>query len=57
MVDTIHIKPSHEGLFTEKAKRHNMGVQEFATYVLSHKNEFDIATIKQANFAKNFGGG
>jgi len=49
----IDIKESHEGLFTAKAKRHGKSVQAFAAYVLAHKDKFDAATIKQANFAHN----
>jgi len=52
-VASPHIKKSHEGLFTAKAKKAGMGVQEFARHVLSHKSDYDEATIKQANFAKN----
>jgi len=29
---------------------------EMAQYVLAHKKDFTPARIKQANFAKNFGG-
>lgn len=49
--DPIHIKKSHEGLFTQKAKNHGMSVAQFASYVLNHKDKFDETTIKQANFA------
>lgn len=52
-MNPIHIKPSHRGLFTTKAKKHGMTVQQFASYVLNHKDKFDEATIKQATFAKN----
>lgn len=50
---TIHIKKSHEGAFTEKAKSHGMGVQEFARHVLSNKENYPSSTIKQANFCRN----
>ena len=50
---TIHIKKSHEGLFTAKAKRAGMGVQEFARHVLANKGKYDAATVKQAQFARN----
>lgn len=50
---TIKIKPSHKGMFTAKAKRAKMGVQMFAAHVLAHKDEYDPATVKQANFAHN----
>jgi hypothetical protein len=49
----IYIKPENRGKFTEQAKRHGMGVQEFANYVLSHKDKFDPVTVKRANFARN----
>jgi hypothetical protein len=52
-MDSIHIKKPHEGLFTAKAKKHGMSVAQFASYVLNHKDKFDEATIKQANFAHN----
>ena len=48
----IHIKKSHEGLFTQKANRAGMGVQEFASHVLANKDNYSTATVKQANFAK-----
>lgn len=53
MASGIHIKPSHRGLFTRKAKAHGMAVQKFAAYVLAHKDKFDSSTVKQANFARN----
>jgi len=46
----IHIKKSHEGLLTAKAKRSGEGVQEFARSNLHSSNE---ATRKQAQFAVN----
>lgn len=49
----IHIKKSHEGLFTAKAKKHGMSVAQFASYVMNHKDKFNEATIKQAIFATN----
>lgn len=49
----IHIKKSHEGLFTKKAKAAGMGVQEYASHVLANKENHSSATIKQANFARN----
>jgi len=42
-----------KGLFTKKAKRAGMGVQQYANYVLSHKNKFSKKTIEEAVFAKN----
>jgi len=52
----IHIKPSHRGLFTEKAHRAGMGVQEYASHVLANKENYPSSTVKQANFAKNASG-
>lgn len=49
----IHIKKSHEGLFTQKANRAGMGVQEFASHVLANKENYSSETVKQANFARN----
>lgn len=49
----IHIKKSKEGTFTAAAKKHGMGVQEFADHVLAHKDKYSTAMIKKANFARN----
>jgi hypothetical protein len=49
----IRIKPSKRGTFTAAATKHNMGVQEFANYVLSHKDKFSPLMVKKAVFAKN----
>jgi hypothetical protein len=49
----IHIKPSHKGLFTAKAKGAGMGVQQYASHVLSKGSGASAATRKQANFARN----
>ena len=49
----IHIKKSHEGLFTKKAKAAGMSVQAFATKVLAPGSKASPATKKQANFARN----
>lgn len=49
----IHIKKSKEGTFTAAATKHHMGVQEFADYVLSHKDSFSPEMRKKANFARN----
>jgi len=49
----IKIKPSHEGLFTAKAKKAGMSVQAFAAKVLANKDKYPAATVKQATFAKN----
>jgi hypothetical protein len=48
----IHIKKSHEGLFTAKAKAAGMGIQAYASKVLA-SDSASPATKKQANFAKN----
>lgn len=47
----IHIKPSHEGLFTKAAKRSGQGIQEHAQSVL-HSKSASGADKKQANFAR-----
>lgn len=49
----IHIKPSKRGTFTAAAKRHHMGVQEFARTVLNNRARFSTAMVKKANFARN----
>lgn len=49
----IHIKESHKGLFTQKAEKAGMGVQEFASHVLANKDNYSHETIKQAVFAQN----
>lgn len=49
----IHIKKSHEGLFTKKAKSKGKGVQEYASQVLANKENYSPSTVKQANFARN----
>lgn len=49
----IHIKPSKRGTFTAAAKRHHMGVQEFARTVLNNRARYSAAMIKKANFARN----
>lgn len=49
----IHIKPSKRGTFTAAAKRHHMGVQEFARKVLNNRAKFSSAMVKKANFARN----
>ena len=49
----IHIKPSKRGTFTSAAKKHGMGVQEFAKHVLANKDKFSTAMVKKANFARN----
>lgn len=49
----IHIKESKKGTFTAAAKKHGMGVQEFARKVLANKDSYSPAMRKKANFAKN----
>lgn len=49
----IHIKKSHRGLFTKEAKKHGMGVQEFASHVLANKDKYSPEVVKRANFARN----
>lgn len=50
----IHIKPENKGKFTAKANAAGMGVQEFASKVLSApEGRYSPATRKQANFARN----
>ena len=49
----IHIKESHKGLFTKKAKAAGQGVQEYASHVLANKGKYDSSTVRQANFARN----
>ena len=50
---SIHIDPSKKGTFTSAAKRNGMGVQEFASRVLSNKDDYSTAMVKKANFARN----
>jgi len=51
------IKPSKKGDFTAKAKSAGMSVQAYANSILSaKKGTHPPALVKQANFARNFGG-
>lgn len=50
---SIHIAPSKRGTFTAAASRHGMGVQEFASKVLSHPEDYSLTMRKKANFARN----
>lgn len=52
----IYIKPEKRGVFTSKAKKAGYGVQEYARHVLANKDKYPPSTVKQANFARNFGG-
>ena len=49
----IHIKEKNKGKFTQSAKQHGMGVQEFASHVLSNKDNYSPTLVKRANFARN----
>jgi len=49
----INIKPSKRGTFTTAAKKHGQGVQEFASTVMSNKENYSPAMVKKANFARN----
>lgn len=49
----IHIDPSKKGTFTAAAKKHGMGVQEFASKVLANPNRYSEAMRKKAQFARN----
>lgn len=49
----IHIAPSKRGTFTAAAKKRGKSVQEFASQVLSNKDNYSTAMVKKANFAKN----
>lgn len=53
---TINIPKENRGLFTRKADAHDMSVQQYANYVLNHKEDFPLRTERQAQFAKNFNG-
>lgn len=50
---SIHIKPSKRGTFTAAAKKRGMDVQEFASKVLSNKEDYSPEMVKKANFARN----
>lgn len=52
----IHIAPSKRGTFTAAAKRHGLGVQEFASKVLANKDKYSPAMVKKATFAHNSAG-
>lgn len=49
----IKIKKENRGKFTESANRSGMGVQEFASHVLSNKDKYSTTQVKRANFARN----
>lgn len=50
---SIHIAPSKRGTFTAAATKHGMGVQSFASKILSNKEDYSPAMVKKANFARN----
>lgn len=52
----INIAKSHEGLFTQQAKKNGMSVQEFASHVLANKDKYPTSTVRRANFARNASG-
>ena len=49
----IHIDPSKKGTFTAAATKHGKSVQEFASQVLAHKENYSPTMVKKANFARN----
>jgi hypothetical protein len=49
----IFIKPKNRGVFTAKAKKAGMSVQQYALMVLGNTKNFPRALVKQANFARN----
>lgn len=50
----IKIDPAKKGTFKAQATKMGMSVQEAASYILRHKDEYSPAMVKKANFAKNF---
>jgi len=52
-IQKAHLK---EGVFTAKAKRAGMGVQEFAAHVIANPDGYDSTTVRQAHLAKTFSG-
>lgn len=53
---SISIKPSKRGTFTAAATKHGMGVQEFASEVLSNPDKYSPKMRQKANFARNASG-
>lgn len=49
----IHIKESKKGTFTAAAKKHGKSVQEFASQVLAHPENYSEAMRRKAQFARN----
>ena len=50
------IKKENKGLFTKKAKAAGQSVQGYASKVLANKKHEPTKLIREAAFAKNFGG-
>ena len=50
---SIHIDKNKKGTFTAAATKHGKSVQEFASQVLAHKENYSPAMVKKANFARN----
>lgn len=42
-----------KGTFRAAATKADMGVQEFASHVLAHREDYSPAMVKKANFARN----
>ena len=53
MASGIHIKPSHRGRFTKKAKAAGMSTSAYARKVTKKGSSASAATKKQAVFAQN----
>jgi GH24 family phage-related lysozyme (muramidase) len=51
---SIHIAPSKRGTFKAQASKMGMGVQEAASHILAHKENYSPAMVKKAVFAHNF---
>jgi hypothetical protein len=51
--DSPHIRESRVGTFTAAATAHHMGVQEFASHVLTNPEEYTVKMRKKAQFAHN----
>lgn len=49
----IHIAPENKGKFTAAAKKAGQSVQEYASKILAHKENYSSTLVKRANFAHN----
>ena len=49
----IHIDPSKKGTFKAQASKMGMGVQEAASHILAHKENYSPEMVRKANFARN----